>query len=144
MSLAQLPLLNAILNGISTLLLLLGFWQIQKGQWQNHMKLMWSAFGVSTLFLISYLAFHYQVGSVSFEGQGWIRPVYFTILISHIILAVVIVPLVFMTLWRGMKGRYEMHRNIAKYTWPLWMYVSITGVVIYMFMAATNSYDKIM
>jgi uncharacterized membrane protein YozB (DUF420 family) len=144
MGLDQLPLLNAILNSISTVLLFLGFLQIKKGHRQTHMKLMWSAFGVSTLFLVSYLVFHYQVGSVGFEGQGWIRPVYFTILISHIILAIAIVPLVFVTLWRGMKEQYGKHRKIAKYTWPIWMYVSVTGVVIYLFMAATGSYDKIM
>jgi putative membrane protein len=144
MALEQLPLLNAILNGTATILLLLGFLQIKKGNWQTHMKFMWSAFGVSALFLVSYLIFHYQVGSVGFEGEGWTRPVYFTILITHIILAVVIVPMVFITLWRGMKERFTRHRKIAKYTWPLWMYVSVTGVVIYLFMAATGSYDKIM
>lgn len=144
MSLEQLPLLNAILNGTSTLLLIVGFLQIRKGNRQTHMKVMWSAFGVSALFLISYLIFHYQVGSVAFEGVGWTRPVYFTILISHIILAIAIVPMVFVTLWRGMHEQFSKHRKIAKYTWPIWMYVSLTGVIIYLFMAATNSYDKIM
>ncbi len=92
---------------------------------------MLSAFTTSTLFLISYLAYHYQVGSVPFKGQGWIRVVYFTVLISHTILAVVIVPLVLVTLTRALKGRFEKHRRIARWTLPLWLYVSITGVLVY-------------
>ncbi len=92
---------------------------------------MLSAFTTSTLFLISYLAYHYQVGSVPFKGQGWIRVVYFTVLISHTILAVVIVPLVLVTLTRALKGSFERHKRIARWTLPLWLYVSITGVLVY-------------
>ena len=92
---------------------------------------MLSAFAASSLFLISYLAYHYQVGSVPFKGQGSIRVVYFTILISHTILAVAIVPLVLMTLTRALKGSFERHKRIARWTLPLWLYVSITGVIVY-------------
>ena len=139
-----LPLLNSVLNTISTIFLIAGFIYIKRGDWQTHMKMMWSAFAFSALFLVSYLIFHYLVGSVGFEGTGWIRPVYFTILISHIILAMVIVPLVFITLYRATREQYSKHRKIAKWTWPIWMYVSVTGVVVYIFMALTGSYDKIM
>ena len=89
------------------------------------------AFACSCLFLTCYLIYHYNVGSVPFQGHGWIRPVYFTILITHIILAATIVPLALITLSRAWQGRFEQHRRIARWTWPLWMYVSVTGVVIY-------------
>lgn len=144
MTLADLPLLNSILNFISALLLTGGFVMIKKRRVDAHMKFMWSAFGVSALFLVSYLVFHYTVGSVGFDGQGVIRPIYFTILISHIILAAVIVPLVFVTLYRATMERFEKHRKIAKWTWPIWMYVSVTGVLIYIMMKLTGSYDKLM
>ena len=90
-----------------------------------------TAFVVSTLFLTSYIYYHYHVGSVAFTGQGWVRPLYFAILISHIILAVVIVPLVLTTLYRALRGRWDLHKRIARWTLPLWLYVSVTGVVIY-------------
>jgi len=92
---------------------------------------MLSALTASTLFLISYLTYHFQVGSVPFQGQGWIRWIYFTILISHTILAAVIVPLVLLTLFRALKGNFERHKRIARWTLPLWLYVSVTGVVVY-------------
>jgi len=92
---------------------------------------MLSAFAVSILFLISYLTYHYEVGDVRFQGTGWIRPVYFAMLISHIILAVAIVPLAIITLRRGLAARFDAHRRIARWTWPLWMYVSVTGVLVY-------------
>ena len=91
-----------------------------------------AAFCTSTVFLACYLVYHYQVGSVGFNGQGWIRPVYFTILISHIILAAAIVPLVLLTFYRAWKEQFERHRRIAKWTWPIWMYVSVTGVIVYL------------
>lgn len=141
MSLSDLPLINSILNSISTILLLLSFLQIKKGNKKVHQKLMWSAFTVSGLFLISYLIFHFQVGSVPFKGQGWVRPIYFTILITHIILAAAIVPLILITLSRAVQEKFELHRKIARITWPLWMYVSVTGVVIYIFMNAFDSYS---
>jgi uncharacterized membrane protein YozB (DUF420 family) len=90
-----------------------------------------AAFVCSCLFLTSYLTYHYHVGSVPFTGQGWIRPVYFTILITHIILAAAIVPLALITLYRAWRGQFDRHKRIARWTWPLWMYVSVTGVVIY-------------
>ena len=92
---------------------------------------MLSAFTTSTLFLISYLSYHYQVGSVPFKGQGWIRTVYFTVLISHTILAVTIVPLVLVTLTRALKGSFDRHKRIARWTLPIWLYVSVTGVIVY-------------
>jgi len=144
MSLYTLPLLNAILNGTSTILLLLGYIAIRKGRWKVHMRFMWSAFTVSALFLISYLIFHHEVGSVGFEGTGWISPIYYFILITHIILAMVIVPLVFITLYRALTKKFPKHRKIARWTWPIWMYVSVTGVLVYIFMAATGSYDKLL
>ena len=96
-----------------------------------HRACMLSAFVSSTLFLISYLIYHYQVGSEPFKGQGWIRMIYFTVLISHTVLATVIVPLVLITLYRGLGARFDRHRRIARWTFPLWLYVSITGVIVY-------------
>lgn len=143
MDLIHLPLINSILNSIATLLLLLGFILIKSGKKEQHQKVMWSAFIVSGFFLINYLIFHYQVGSVKFLGEGIIRPIYFTILISHISLAFAIVPLVLLTLTRAIKKRFDLHKKIARITWPIWMYVSITGVVIYLFMRFTGSYDAL-
>lgn len=141
MDLIHLPLINSILNSIATLLLLLGFVLIKSGKKEQHQKVMWSAFIVSALFLINYLIFHYKVGSVKFLGVGLMRPIYFTILITHISLAFAIVPLVLLTLSRAVKKRFDLHKKIARITWPIWMYVSITGVVIYLFMRFTGSYD---
>lgn len=93
---------------------------------------MLAAFFCSTVFLISYLVYHFQVGSVGFKGQGWIRPVYFTILISHTILAAAVVPLALITLFRALRERFDTHRRIARWTFPIWLYVSVTGVVIYL------------
>ena len=140
----QLPILNSILNMLAALFLLGGFIMIKKGDRENHRRFMLTAFVISGLFLINYLIFHYQVGSVSFEGEGWIRPLYFTILISHIILAASVLPLALITLFRAFKKRFKHHKKIARWTWPIWMYVSVTGVIIYLFMALTGSYDKIM
>ena len=96
-----------------------------------HRLCMLSAFTTSALFLVSYLTYHYQVGSVPFQGRGWIRFVYFAILISHTILAAAIVPLVLLTLTRALRGRFDRHKRIARWTLPLWLYVSITGVIVY-------------
>jgi len=92
---------------------------------------MLSAFATSTLFLLSYLTYHFQVGSVPYEGQGWVRPLYFSILISHIILAAAIVPLALVTLVRAVRGKFERHKRIARWTLPIWLYVSVTGVIVY-------------
>jgi uncharacterized membrane protein YozB (DUF420 family) len=127
----DLPTLNAVLNATSACLLLLGYVLIRRGRRQAHEKVMKAAIVCSALFLVSYLAYHAQVGSVRFQGQGPIRTVYFTILISHTILAVVIVPLVLVTFWRARQGRFDRHRAIARVTLPLWAYVSVTGVIVY-------------
>jgi len=128
---SYLPSVNAVLNSLSALLLLVGYLFIRRGKVWAHRLFMLSALTASTLFLISYLTYHFQVGSVPFQGQGWIRWIYFTILISHTILAAVIVPLVLLTLFRALKGNFERHKRIARWTLPLWLYVSVTGVVVY-------------
>ena len=132
MDVSGLPAVNAGLNSISTLLLGAGYYFIRNGQREKHRTMMLAAFASSCLFLTSYLVYHYHAGSVPFRGQGWIRPVYFTILITHIILAAAIVPLALITLTRALRERYDRHRRIARWTFPIWMYVSITGVVIYL------------
>jgi len=125
------PALNATLNGTSAVLLLAGRWFISRGRMAVHRAFMIAAVSASALFLVCYLYFHAHVGNIRFQGQGWSRPVYFTILISHTMLAIVIVPLVLITLTRGLRGRYDRHRAIARWTFPLWLYVSVTGVVVY-------------
>ena len=129
--LSLLPSLNAALNSASALLLLSGYFFIRNGRIAAHRRCMLAAFATSTLFLTSYLLYHYHVGSVAFTGQGWIRRVYFTILISHTILAVAIVPLVLITLSRALRSRFDQHKRIARWTLPLWFYVSVTGVIVY-------------
>jgi putative membrane protein len=124
--------LNSILNGLAALLLLVGFYCIRRRWIRAHRALMLSAFAVSMVFFGSYCLYHYHVGDVRFQGYGWIRPVYFTILTSHILLAGAIVPLVLITLWRALCGNFRRHRRIALWTWPLWIYVSVTGVVVYL------------
>ena len=125
------PVINATLNGTSAVLLLAGRWQIKRGRMAAHRAFMLAAVCTSTLFLASYLYYHWHVGSVRFQGQGWSRPVYFTILISHTILAITILPLVIITLSRALRERFDRHRAIARWTFPLWLYVSCTGVIVY-------------
>ena len=125
------PVINASLNGASTILLLIGRWFISQQRIAAHRVTMITAVITSTLFLISYLYYHAHVGSVRFQGTGWSRPVYFTILISHVVLAAAIVPLVIITLIRALRERFDRHRAIARWTFPLWLYVSITGVLVY-------------
>jgi uncharacterized membrane protein YozB (DUF420 family) len=131
MSIADLPALNATLNGVAGLFLLAGFYFIRRGEIARHRAAMLGACAMSSLFLLSYVIYHAYAGSRPFPGQGTIRLVYFAILISHVILAAAIVPMVLVTLARGLRRNDEAHRRIAKITWPLWMYVSVTGVVIY-------------
>ncbi|MBS1272547.1 MAG: hypothetical protein MAGBODY4_01693 [Candidatus Marinimicrobia bacterium] len=131
MNYEMLPAVNATLNGISAVLLTIGYILIRNGKWRIHKKVMLTAFGVSILFLISYLIYHANAGSTPFTGEGWVRPVYFAILITHIILAAVIVPLALITLFRGLRERFDKHRKIARWTLPIWLYVSVTGVIIY-------------
>jgi putative membrane protein len=128
---SDLPTLNAALNATSAVLLSLGYYFIRKKALAAHKRCMLAAFATSTLFLISYLVYHYHVGSVRFSGSGWIRSVYFTILLTHTILAAAIVPLVLVTLRRAWRARFDKHKRIARWTLPLWLYVSVTGVVIY-------------
>jgi len=128
---AAFPAINASLNGASAVLLLIGHRFIQQRKMAAHRAVMLTALASSTLFLGCYLYYHYHVGSVHFRGQGIWRVVYFTILISHTILAATIVPLVIITLTRALRGNYGKHRAIARWTYPLWLYVSVTGVVIY-------------
>jgi uncharacterized membrane protein YozB (DUF420 family) len=125
------PAINASLNGSSTVLLLTGRWLISRRRIAQHRLVMLTAMVTSTLFLISYVYYHIHVGSVHFQGTGWSRPLYFTILISHVVLAVVIVPLVIITLIRALRERFDKHRAIARWTFPLWLYVSVTGVLVY-------------
>ena len=129
--LSALPAVNAALNGTCTLLLTVGYFFIRRRKVTAHKACMVSAFVTSILFLISYLTYHYHVGSRPFGGQGAIRSVYFTILISHTILAVAIVPLALVTVYRALRNRFDRHVRIARWTLPLWLYVSITGVIVY-------------
>ncbi len=131
MEVRDLPALNATLNSISTMLLLFGYYFIKRKEIERHRLCMVLAFITSCIFLVSYLIYHYSVGSVPFPGQGWIRSVYFTILISHIILAATVPVLALMALYRAWRKDFVRHRAIAKWAWPIWMYVSVTGVVVY-------------
>lgn len=132
MDLRQLPTLNACLNTVSAILLIRGYLLIRRRQIEAHKRTMLAAFAVSTLFLVSYLVYHYNVGSVKFQGQGAIRVVYFTILLTHTILAAVVAPMILVTLWRAWKNQFDRHRKLARYTLPIWLYVSVTGVVVYL------------
>ena len=127
-----LPTVNATLNAVSGVFLLVGYVLIRRGQITAHRNAMLGAFGSSTLFLISYLIYHAHAGSRPFTGQGPIRYVYFAILISHVILAAAILPMAISTLSRGLRGRYVEHKRIARWTFPTWMYVSVTGVIVYL------------
>ena len=129
-SIGDLPTLNAALNGTSAVLLALGYLFIRRKKVNLHKACMVSAFVISTLFLVSYLTYHYHAGSKPFPGEGWTRPVYFTILISHVLLATATLPLSIVTLARGFRGCFEKHRRIARWALPIWLYVSVTGVVV--------------
>jgi putative membrane protein len=131
MSPSDLPTLNAALNAGAAVFLVLGWVLIRRGRRQAHRAAMLAAVACSALFLVSYVIYHAQVGSVRFTGQGTIRVVYFAVLISHTILAIVIVPLVLLTLWRALGGRYAAHRAVARLTLPLWGWVSLSGVAVY-------------
>ena len=125
------PVIDASLNGTSAVLLLVGRGFIKRGQMAAHRAVMIAALTSSSIFLTCYLYYHWHVGSVHFQGQGWSRPVYFSILISHTILAAAIVPMIIITLSRALRERFDRHRAIARWTYPLWMYVSVTGVIVY-------------
>jgi putative membrane protein len=129
---SDLPALNATLNATCFVLLTTGYVLIRRGRVAQHRAVMIAAFCTSVVFLISYVTYHAQIGSKPFQGQGPVRMVYFTILLTHTVLAAVIVPMVLMTLTRGLKRRDDRHRAIARWTLPLWMYVSVTGVIVYL------------
>ena len=130
-SVSQLPAVNAALNSLSAILLVAGYLFIKSKNITAHKACMLAAFTSSSLFLISYLVYHYQVGSVPFKGQGAIRTLYFSILLTHTILAATVVPLALITLTRALKQRFAAHRRIARWTFPIWLYVSVTGVIVY-------------
>ena len=127
------PALDAVLNGTTAVLIGTGFYFIRRGKVQAHKRMMLTGFVTSCLFLISYLYYHLvlRAGVTHFRGEGVSRPLYFTLLISHTMLAVVVVPFILVTLYRALKGRFDRHRAIAPYTLAIWMYVSVTGVIIY-------------
>ena len=131
MSVSDLPALNAGLNATAGILLFAGWLMIRGGRITAHRRCMLAAFTASSLFLVSYVVYHAQAGSRPFTGQGPARAVYFAILISHVVLAAAIVPLALVTLTRALRGDFARHRRIARWTFPIWMYVSVTGVVIY-------------
>jgi putative membrane protein len=130
-SVHDLPAVNASLNALSGILLLCGYTLIRLRRIELHRRFMIAAFAASSLFLIFYIVYHAQVGSVRFTREGFVRPLYFTILITHVTLAAAVLPLAIITLTRGLKGRYPQHRRIARWTFPIWLYVSVTGVLVY-------------
>ena len=133
MTIADLPALNATLNGVSAVLLAVGYYFIRSGRTARHRNCMIGAVVTSTLFLASYLYYHLNVEALTrFENPLWFRPYYLALLISHTILAAVLLPMVLTTLYRAARGQFGRHRNIARWTWPVWMYVSVTGVIIYL------------
>jgi len=131
MTLSDLPPINACLNSLSAVFLTLGYIFIRQKKITLHRNCMIAAFCTSTIFLIFYLYYHFHAGRTVFKDPQWFRPIYLGLLLTHTVLAVVIVPMILMTLNRAMKERYELHKKIARWTWPLWMYVSVTGVLIY-------------
>ncbi|MCS7192321.1 MAG: DUF420 domain-containing protein [Armatimonadetes bacterium] len=128
----DLPTINAILNGTSAFLLILGYAFILKRKVSAHRACMLAAMASSTLFLVSYLIYHAQVGATKFTGIGWVRYFYFAVLISHTVLAAVVVPMALITLYRALRNEFHRHRLIARWTLPIWLYVSATGVLIYL------------
>jgi len=127
----DLPAVNATLNALSGVLLVIGYLLIRARRIDLHRRFMIAAFVASSLFLVSYVVYHAQVGSVRFTRQGFVRPLYFTILITHVSLAATVLPLAILTLSRGLQAKYTRHRAIARWTLPIWLYVSVTGVLVY-------------
>lgn len=132
MTVTDLPALNATLNAISSVLLTTGYILIRRGHRQAHQRCMIAALVMSAAFLTSYVIYHLNVGSVPFKGTGWIRTVYFLVLIPHVILAAAIVPMILVTVSRALSSRFDKHKKIARWTLPLWLYVSVTGVIVYL------------
>ena len=131
MTLSDLPLLNASLNATAGVLIVIGYTLIRRGRIRQHRAVMITACVVSALFLTSYVIYHANIGSKPFPGRGPVRLVYFTILITHVVLAAAVLPLAIVTLSRGLRGRFERHVAIARWTFPIWLYVSVTGVIVY-------------
>jgi uncharacterized membrane protein YozB (DUF420 family) len=131
MTIHDLPAVNATLNAIAAVLLCIAFVFIRQRRIEAHRRTMIAAFATSSLFLICYIVYHAQVGSVRFTRQGFVRPLYFSILITHVTLAAAVLPLAIITLSRGLKARFTQHRAIARWTLPIWLYVSVTGVLVY-------------
>jgi putative membrane protein len=127
----DLPAVNASLNATSGVLLLCGYTLMRLRKIDLHRRFMIAAFATSSVFLVCYVIYHAQVGSVRFTREGFVRPLYYTILLTHVTLAIAVVPLALITLSRGLKGRYPQHRRIARWTFPIWLYVSVTGVLVY-------------
>ena len=128
---SNLSAVNAVLNSLSTVFLLLGFREIRARNFAKHMRFMIAAFITSALFLVSYIVYHHFVGDTPFTGQGFIRPVYFFILISHIVLSIFVVPLVLSSFLFAFSGKFSTHRKVSKWTFPIWLYVSVTGVLVF-------------
>ena len=131
MTISDLPALNATLNATAAILLLVGYRFIRRGEIRRHRATMLAACSVSTAFLTSYVIYHANIGSKPFPGHGPLRALYLTILLTHVVLAVTVVPLALITVIRGLRGRYDRHRAIARWTFPIWLYVSVTGVIVY-------------
>jgi putative membrane protein len=131
MSISDLPVVNASLNGLSAVFLTAGYIFIRRNNQAAHRTCMVSAFVTSSLFLVCYLTYHFFAGRTVFKDPAWFRPIYVVLLVTHTVLAVVIVPMVLITLNRALKQRFDLHKKIARWTWPIWMYVSVTGVIIY-------------
>ena len=132
MNLTILPALNATLNSITAILLVYGFILIKRKDIQKHKRVMLSALAMSLLFLTSYLIYHFNVGSVPYPHHDWTRPIYFAILIPHTILATVMTPFIVIAVWRALHGDYEKHKKLVRWVWPVWMFVSVTGVIVYL------------
>lgn len=135
---SYLPLVNALLNTITSAFLIVGYYWVKNGNLGAHKKMMYSATCTSALFLISYLLYHHYQGDTKFMGTGLVRPVYFFILISHILLSIVQVPLIFATLYFAFTEKFTKHRKVARITFPIWLYVSVTGVLVFIFIKLFN------
>jgi putative membrane protein len=133
---ANLPAANAVFNSLSAICLVLGYINIRQRKRDAHMRFMLGAVTFSSLFLVSYITYHYFHGDTKFPGHGWVRPVYFALLISHIGLSMVALPLVFATLWYATRSQFKFHRKVARWTFPIWLYVSVTGVIVYLVLRA--------
>ncbi|TQD39631.1 DUF420 domain-containing protein [Haloflavibacter putidus] len=134
LDLGTFPFFHALLNGTTAILLLLGYFFIRNGKRKSHRNVMITAFVLSTVFLISYVISKISNDPVPYGGEGFLKPIYFFILITHILLSAIIVPLVLFTMYRGLTKEYEKHKKIARWTFPIWLYVAITGVLVYLFM----------